>query len=260
MNAILNTAPSPADVRSQVSSEEWALRVDLAACYRMIAHLGWDDLVFTHISARVPGADRHFLLNPYGLMFEEITASSLVKVDIDGNKVLPSPYDIIPAGYTIHSAVHEARDDAHCVMHLHTPEGVAVSCQKGGLKPISQTALYALASIAYHPYEGVALNAEEKPRLQADLGRKKMLILENHGLLTCGRTVADAFLAMFTLQRACEIQIMAQAGGGDLINISEAILRGIGVQAKQSLGDSGAGRVWPAVMRKMDRLDPSFRN
>lgn len=260
MNAILNTAPSPADVRSQVSPEEWVLRVELAACYRMIAHLGWDDLVFTHISARVPGMDRHFLLNPYGLMFEEITASSLVKVDIDGNKVLPSPYDIIPAGYTIHSAVHEARDDAHCVMHLHTPEGVAVSCQKGGLRPISQTALYALASIAYHPYEGVALNAEEKPRLQADLGRKKMLILENHGLLTCGRTVADAFLAMFTLQRACEIQIMAQAGSGDLIGISDAILRGIGAQAKQSLGDSGANRVWPAIIRKMDRLDPSFRN
>jgi ribulose-5-phosphate 4-epimerase/fuculose-1-phosphate aldolase len=156
--------------------------------------------------------------------------------------------------------VHEARPDAHCVMHLHTPEGVAVSCQKGGLRPISQTALYALASISYHPYEGVALNAEEKPRLQADLGRKRMMILENHGLLTTGRTVADAFLSMFTLQRACEIQIMAQAGGAPLIAISDGIPSGIGAQAKQSLGDSGAGRAWPAIMRKMDRLDPSYRN
>jgi ribulose-5-phosphate 4-epimerase/fuculose-1-phosphate aldolase len=208
----------------------------------------------------VPGAEAHFLLNPYGLMFEEVTASSLVKVDLAGTKVLPSPHDIIPAGYTIHSAVHEAREDAHCVLHLHTPEGVAVSCQTEGLKPISQTALYALASLAYHPYEGVALNAEEKPRLQGDLGRKKMMILENHGLLTVGRSVADAFLAMFTLQRACEVQIMAQAGGGALIEISDGILQGIGAQAKQSLGDSGAGRAWPAIMRKMDRLDPSYRN
>lgn len=246
-------------VREQVSAAEWDLRVELAACYRMIAHLGWDDLVFTHISGRVPGEDGHFLLNPYGLMFEEVTASSLVKLDIDGNKVMPSSYDIIPAGYTIHSAVHAARADAHCVIHLHTPEGVAVSCQKGGLRPISQTALYALASIAYHPYEGVALEAEEKERLQADLGRAKMMILENHGLLTCGRSVGDAFLAMFTLQRACEVQVMAQAGGGGLIEIPDAILNGIGAQVKQTLGDSGSGRVWPAIMRKMERLDPSFR-
>lgn len=260
MSAISMSVNEAPDVRGQVSAEEWRVRVELAACYRMIAHLGWDDLIFTHISARVPGPDAHFLLNPYGLMFEEVTASSLVKVDLDGEKVLPSAYDIIRAGYVIHSAVHEARPDAHCVMHLHTPEGVAVSCQKGGLKPISQTALYALASMAYHPYEGVALNLEERPRLQADLGRKHMMILENHGLLTTGRTVAEAFLSMFTLQRACEIQIMAQAGGGELTHISDDILKGIGAQAKQSLGDSGAGRAWPAIMRKMDRLDPSYRN
>jgi ribulose-5-phosphate 4-epimerase/fuculose-1-phosphate aldolase len=247
-------------VREQVSEAEWALRVELAACYRMIAHLGWDDLIFTHISGRVPGADGHFLLNPYGLMFEEVTASSLVKLDIEGNKVMPSPYDVIPAGFTIHSAVHAARADAHCVIHLHTPEGVAVSCQKGGLRPVSQTALYALASISYHPYEGVALEEEEKPRLQADLGRAQMMILENHGLLTCGRSVADAFLAMFTLQRACEVQVMAAAGGAELIEIPRAILDGIGGQVKQTLGNSGAGRAWPAVMRKMERLDPSYRN
>ena len=247
-------------VREAVSEAEWALRVELAACYRMIAHLGWDDLVFTHISARVPGEAEHFLLNPYGMMFEEVTASSLVKLDIHGNKVLPSPYDVIPAGFTIHSAVHEARADAQCVIHLHTPEGVAVSCQRGGLRPVSQTALYALASIAYHPYEGVALEEEEKPRLQADLGAKTMMILENHGLLACGRSVGAAFLAMFTLQRACEVQVMAQAGGSELIEIPQAILDGIGRQVRQTLGNSGSDRVWPAVMRKMDRLDPSFRD
>ncbi|MBX3447665.1 MAG: class II aldolase/adducin family protein [Parvibaculaceae bacterium] len=247
-------------VRDSVSQAEWALRIELAACYRMIANLGWDDLVFTHISARVPGAEDHFLLNPYGLMFDEITASSLVKLDIKGNKVMPSPYDVIPAGFNIHSAVHEAREDALCVIHLHTPEGVAVSCQKGRLRPVSQTALYALASIAYHPYEGVALEEEEKPRLQADLGKKKMMILENHGLLTCGRSVGDAFLAMFTLQRACQVQVMAQAGGGELIEIPKPILDGIGRQVRQTLGNSGSDRVWPAIIRKMERLDPSFRD
>jgi ribulose-5-phosphate 4-epimerase/fuculose-1-phosphate aldolase len=246
------------NVWEQVSEAEWRQRVELAACYRMIAHLGWDDLVFTHISVRVPGEANCFLLNPYGLMFEEVTASSLVKINLAGEKVLPSPYDIIPAGFIIHSAVHEVRDDAHCVLHLHTPEGVAVSCQKGGLRPISQTALYALASLAYHPYEGVALNEDERPRLQADLGRKRMMILENHGLLTVGRNVAEAFLSMFTLQRACEVQVMA--GGRENIEIAPEILKGIAAQAKQSLGDSGAGRVWPAVMRKMDRLDPGYRN
>lgn len=247
------------DVRAQVGAQEWQQRVELAACYRMIAHLGWDDLIFTHISARVPGPDAHFLLNPYGMMFEEVTASSLVKIDLEGNKLLPGSYDIIPAGFVIHSAVHAARPDAHCVMHLHTPEGVAVSAQKHGLLPISQTALYALASLAYHPYEGVALNEEEKPRLQSDLGKARMMILENHGLLTTGRTVAEAFLAMFTLQRACEVQVMAQAGGGMLNAVAPDILRGIAAQAKQSLGDSGADRVWPAIMRKMDRLNPDYR-
>jgi ribulose-5-phosphate 4-epimerase/fuculose-1-phosphate aldolase len=258
--SVMETDDAVTDVRAQVSVEEWRLRVELAACYRMIAHLGWDDLIFTHISARVPGPDAHFLLNPYGMMFEEVTASSLVKIDLEGNKLLPSPFDIIPAGFVIHSAVHAARPDAHCVMHLHTPAGVAVSAQKGGLLPISQTALYALASLAYHPYEGVALDEAEKPRLQAALGKARMMILENHGLLTTGRSVAEAFLSMFTLQRACEVQVMAQAGGGAALNaIAPGILKGIAAQARQSLGDSGADRVWPAIMRKMDRLNPDYR-
>ena len=179
-------------VKAHVSPGEWAVRQDLAAAYRAVACFGWDDLVFTHISARVPGGDHHFLINPYGMMFEEITASSLVKVDLAGRKVMDSPFEINPAGFTIHGAVHEAREDAQCVMHLHTIEGVAVSCQKAGLLAISQQSLFPLASLAYHDYEGVALNPEEKARLVRDLGDRQNMILRNHGLLTCGEAVADA--------------------------------------------------------------------
>ncbi|HKE59028.1 MAG TPA: class II aldolase/adducin family protein, partial [Pyrinomonadaceae bacterium] len=195
-------------VRDLVTAEEWKVRVDLAAAYRLVALYGWDDLVFTHISARVPGPEHHFLINPYGMMFEEITASSLVKVDLEGKIVMESEYQINPAGFTIHSAVHAAREDALCVVHLHTDCGIAVSAQENGLLPISQQSLFALASLAYHNYEGLALNDEEKPRLVQDLGNKTSLILRNHGLLTVGRTVADAFLSMFLLERACRIQIM----------------------------------------------------
>src|SRR5258705_7760228 len=177
----------------QVSDAEWQVRVDLAAAYRLVALYGWDDLIFTHISARVPGDDHHFLLNPYGMMFEEVTASSLVKIDLHGNKVMESPYFINPAGFTIHSAVHEARADALCVMHLHTDYGIAVSAQKDGLLPISQQSMLVLSSLAYHDYEGVALNEDEKPRLVRDLGDKTSMILRNHGLLTVGRTAAEAF-------------------------------------------------------------------
>src|SRR5438128_12496102 len=208
------------DVRERVSKEEWQARVDLAAAYRLVALYGWDDLIFTHISARVPGAGHHFLLNPYGMMFDEVTASSLVKIDLEGNKVVESPYFINPAGFTIHSAVHEAREDALCVMHLHSDYGIAVSAQKEGLLPLSQQAMFALASLAYHDYEGLALDEEEKPRLVADLGNKNYMILRNHGLLTTGRTAAEAFLGMFLLERACEIQILAQSGVGELSPIS----------------------------------------
>ncbi|MDQ0463712.1 ribulose-5-phosphate 4-epimerase/fuculose-1-phosphate aldolase [Caulobacter ginsengisoli] len=245
---------------SSISPNEWDRRVDLAACYRMIAHLGWDDLIFTHISARVPGPDHQLLINPYGLMFEEVTASNLVRIDLAGAILDGSDAAINPAGLVIHSAVHAARADAECVVHLHTPHGVAVSAQKGGLKPASQTALYALSTLAYHPYEGVALEADEQPRLQADLGDRDLMILENHGLLACGRTVADAFLKMFMLQRACEIQILAQSGGGELITVGPDILKRIAAQSRRSLGDAGAGLIWPAILRKMDRLDPSYRH
>jgi ribulose-5-phosphate 4-epimerase/fuculose-1-phosphate aldolase len=249
-----------ANVRQQVSAEEWATRVDLAACYRLIAHFGWDDLVFTHISARVPGT-HDFLINPYGLMFDEVTASNLVRVDLAGNKTLATPYEINPAGYTIHSAIHEAREDAGCVLHLHTMAGIAVSAQKQGLLPISQQATFIAISLSYHDYEGLALDPDEKARLQADLGHTHYMILRNHGLLTVGRTVSDAFMAMFSLQRACEIQVMAQAAGHDqLIPIPQAVLDTVPEYMRLVTRGAGTGIVWPALLRKMDRLDPGYRD
>lgn len=245
-------------VQTQVSEQEWQARVDLAACYRIVAHYGWDDLVFTHISARVPGPVHHFLINPYGMMFEEVTASSLVKVDLQGNKVGESEYDINPAGFTIHSAVHEARQDAHCVMHLHTVAGVAVSVLEKGLEAFSQQSLFALSSMAYHNYEGVALNPDEKVRLVNDLGDSNFMILRNHGLLTCAETIADAFLFMFLLQRSCEIQIQAQSSGQPLLKTPEPILAGIQAQAKQVTRSAGGRLAWPGILRKLDRSNPGY--
>ncbi|MFN2460547.1 MAG: class II aldolase/adducin family protein [Candidatus Velthaea sp.] len=246
-------------IRDRVSAEEWQIRVDLAACYRLVASYGWDDLVFTHISARVPGPEHHFLINPYGMLFEEITASSLVKVDRDANILLDNGYPINPAGFTIHGAVHAAREDALCVVHVHAQNGVAVSAQKNGLLPISQQALVVLSSLAYHDYEGIALNEDEKPRLVRDLGDRNFLVLRNHGLLTIGPTVADAFLAMYTLETACTIQIKAQAGGGELITIADPILRGIAAQVKAVTRNAGGMLAWPGLLRRLDRRDPSFR-
>ena len=254
------TALDDTDVKSQVSAEEWALRVNLAACYRLIAHYGWDDLIFNHISAKVPGTE-HFLINPYGMMFREINASSLIKVNLAGEKIMPSAYDINPAGYTIHSAIHEVRPDVHCVLHTHTPAGVAVSAQRNGLLPISQQSLFVLSSLAYHPYEGVALNHEEKARLQQDLGDATFLMLPNHGLLTTGPSIEDAFLAMFTMQRACEIQVLAQAGGGELISIPQTILDGAQRMAKEVLSTSkalGSAVAWPALRRLLDDSNPGY--
>ncbi|WP_026374695.1 class II aldolase/adducin family protein [Aestuariibacter salexigens] len=245
-------------VKQQVSEQEWQARVDLAACYRMVAHYGWDDLIFTHISARVPGPEHHFLINPYGMLFEEVTASSLVKVDLQGNKVMESDYDINPAGFTIHSAVHEAREDAKCVMHLHTNAGVAVSVLEKGLQPYSQQSLFALSSLSYHDYEGVALNPDEKLRLVADLGDTNFMILRNHGLLTCADTIPDAFLGMYILQRSSEIQLQAQAAGEPLVSIPKPILDGIQAQAKQVTKSVGGALAWPGILRKCHRLDPGF--
>ena len=246
-------------VKDIVSPEEWAIRVDLAACYRMVAHYGWDDLIFTHISARVPGPEAHFLINPYGMLFEEVTASSLVKVDLDGNKVLDSDFDINPAGFNIHSAVHAAREDAHCVLHLHTNEGVAVSILEDGLEAFSQASLFPLSGLSYHDYEGVSLDPDEKQRLVADLGDNNFFVLRNHGLLTCASTIPDAFLFMYIMQRAAETQLLAQGTGKPLIKVPDAILAGIQSMAKEVLKSSGGQMAWPGILRKLDRDYPGFR-
>jgi ribulose-5-phosphate 4-epimerase/fuculose-1-phosphate aldolase len=241
-------------------STEHSLRVDLAACYRLIAHFGWDDLVFTHVSARVPGGGHHFLINPYGMLFDEITSSSLVKVDENGEKVEPSPHAVNPAGFVIHSAVHAARPDVGCVLHVHAPAGVAVSAQKGGLLPISQQATIALTSLAYHDYEGIALRDDEKPRFVRDLGESTCLILRNHGLLTVGRTIADAFLAMYTLVSACEVQLLAQSGGSELLAVDAGVLAGVRENAKAVTKGLGSAIAWPALLRRLDRIDAGYRS
>ena len=251
---------NPTDVRSQVSAEEWQLRTDLAACYRLVAQHGWSDLVFTHISARIPGPEHHFLINPYGLMFDEITASNLVKVDSQCNKLIESPYPVNPAGFVIHSAVHAVREDVQCVLHTHTRAGVAVSAQRDGVLPISQQSTFVLASLAYHDYEGVAFRDDEKPRLQADLGHANFLMLRNHGLLTCGPSVADAFLAMYTFETACQIQISAQAGGTPLTMVPKPIIDGVAQAMKVQTGGLGGAFVWPALIRALDKKDPSYRS
>ena len=244
-------------LKEVVSAEEWQTRIDLAACYRLVAMHGWSDLVFTHISARLPGPAHHFLINPYGLMFDEITASSLVKVDQQCNKLIDSPFPVNPAGFVIHSAVHEVRDDAHCVIHTHTRAGVAVSAQKCGVLPISQQSTFVLASLAYHGYEGVAFRDDEKPRLQADLGQASFMVLRNHGLLVAGRSIPDAFLAMYTFEAACQIQLAAQAGG-ELVEVDPRIVKGVGEAMRVQTGGMGGAFAWPALLRKLDKLDPGY--
>jgi ribulose-5-phosphate 4-epimerase/fuculose-1-phosphate aldolase len=244
-----------------VDADEWQTRIDLAAAYRLVALFKWDDLVFTHISARIPGRDNEFLINPYGLMFEEITASSLVRIDTGGNKLDDSPFPVNPAGFTIHSAIHAARHDAQCVLHTHTLNGIAVSAQKGGVLPISQQSIFVLSSLAYHDYEGVALNDDEKPRLVADLGGANFLMLRNHGLLTLGATIADAFLGMYLFETVCTIQVRALAGSRELSHVDPRIIAGAQQQARQVTRGVGAGALtWPGLLRRLDRLDTSYRN
>src|ERR1700722_4143210 len=247
-------------VREQVSSNEWEQRVALAAAYRLVAHFHWDDMIFTHLTAHVPGPDKHFLINPYGMFFNEVTASNLVKIDLAGKKVMDSPYEINPAGFTIHSAIHAAREDAKCVLHIHNLDGVAVSAQKGGLLPISQQSIFVLPSLAYHDYEGVALRDDEKPRLVRDLGDKNFFMLRNHGLITVADKIPDAFLFMYTFESACMIQLRAQAGGGELIPIDPRIIETAKQQAATVTAEAGGKLAWPAMLRKLDRIDPSYRN
>lgn len=256
------TAIQMPSVQSEVSDEEWNARVDLAAAYRLVALYGWDDLIFTHLSVRVPGPEHHFLINPYNLMFEEITASSLVKIDVNGNAIGNTPYVTNPAGFTIHSAIHMAREDAKAVIHLHTPYGQAVSAMDFGLLPHTQTAMIAQHDVAYHDYEGIATDLDERERLVADIGTKKAMILRNHGTLTVGDTVADAFLRMYFLERACEAQVHMLSAGRENLNTPP---QGTPEKVKDQSSGEGMGMVirklaWPALLRKLDRIDPSFRN
>ena len=245
-------------LEGKVSDEEWAIRVDLAAAYRMVAHYGWDDLIFTHLSARIPGPEHHFLLNPYNLMFEEVTASSLVKVDISGNPVEPTPFITNPAGFTIHSAIHMARDNAHSVMHLHTPAGQAVSAHSEGLLPLTQTAMLIRGEVAFHEYEGVAVDLGERERLVADLGTKNAMILRNHGTLAVGNNVGECFIRLYYLERACQAQIMALTAGDSLNNPPQGSSEITSQQGEVGLPLAANLLAWPALKRKAYRLDPNF--
>jgi ribulose-5-phosphate 4-epimerase/fuculose-1-phosphate aldolase len=251
---------------SQIHPDEWALRVDLAACYRLVALYGWSDLVFTHISAKLPatvaGEAHQFLINPYGLMFDEITASSLVKVDMQCQKLdAANPHPVNPAGFVIHSAVHEARQEAGCVLHTHTRAGVAVSAQKHGVLPISQQSTFVLSALAYHDYEGVAIRDEEKARLKSNLGGANYLMLRNHGLLTVGKTIADAFLHMYVFENTCRIQLDALSGqthANDLVQVNPDILNGVAHAMKVQTGGLGGAFVWPSLIRKLNRENPGY--
>jgi ribulose-5-phosphate 4-epimerase/fuculose-1-phosphate aldolase len=245
-------------LEGKVSDEEWAIRVDLAAAYRMVAHYGWDDLIFTHLSARIPGPEHHFLLNPYQLMFEEVTASSLVKVDVDGNPVEPTPFITNPAGFTIHSAIHMAREDAQAVMHLHTPAGQAVAAHSDGLLPLTQTAMLVRGDVAFHDYEGVAVDLDERERLVADLGEKNAMILRNHGTLTVGRNVGECFVRLYFLERACQAQVMALSAGDAINNPPQGAPEITAQQGQVGVSLAANLLAWPALKRKAYRLDPSF--
>jgi len=247
-------------VKSQVSETEWGLRQELAAAYRAFAHWGWDDLIFTHLSVRVPGPEHHFLLNPYDLGFDEITASNLVKVGPDGDPVLPTSHPTNPAGFVIHSALHMAREDAKCVMHLHTIAGQAVSAQESGLQPTCQSAMVGMAGgVAYHEYEGIATDMDERERLIADMGVARAMILRNHGTLTVGETVGDAFVLMYFLERGCQVQIAALGGAATALHLAPAsAVKRTGQQALRTLNRVGDSLAWPAVLRRMSRLYPDL--
>lgn len=243
-------------LKGKVSAEEWQARVDLAALYRLVALHGWDDMIYTHISARIPGSEHHFLINPYGMFFEEITASSLVKIDLEGNILQDTPYFINPAGFTIHSAIHDAREDAKFVMHLHSDQGVAVAAQKEGLLPLSQHALIVLPRLAYHDYEGIALNLDERERLVADIGDKTLMLLRNHGTLSVGETAADCWTGMYYLERACKQQVMALSAGRENVLIApEAAQKEVKSQVMRGVGGALG---WAGNLRQLDRELPGY--
>jgi ribulose-5-phosphate 4-epimerase/fuculose-1-phosphate aldolase len=247
-----------------MSDAEWAIRQDLAACYRLVAHFGMDDVIYTHISARVPDSDGHFLINPYGMLFREITASSLVKIDLDGNIVDDTPYPVNPAGFTIHSAVHSARHDAACVLHTHTYAGVAVSSLADGLQPCNQWSLQFHNRVAYHDYEGIALDLDERSRLIKDLGDSKVMILRNHGLLTAGSSVAEAFILMNNLERACRVQVTIQSMGQPIYPVRDEVADLTARQYEGGDSNRRAGHIqreWSALLRYLEPALPgSYRD
>lgn len=245
-------------LKGKVSETEWDLRVDLAAAYRIVANFGWDDLIFTHLSVRIPGPEHHFLLNPYNLMFEEVTASSLIKVDVNGNPVEPTAFITNPAGFTIHSAVHMAREDAHAVMHLHTPYGQAVSAHADGLLALTQAAMLVRDDLAYHDYEGIAVDLDERERIVCDLGSKNLMLLRNHGSLAVGETVGEAFIRLYTLERACQAQVMALSAGENINNPPQGAPEIAAQQGAIGLKLAAKLLAWPALKRKAHRLDPNF--
>jgi ribulose-5-phosphate 4-epimerase/fuculose-1-phosphate aldolase len=245
-------------LQGKVSDEEWAIRVDLAAAYRLVAYYGWDDLIFTHLSARIPGPEHHFLLNPYNLMFEEVTASSLVKVDTSGNPVDPTPFITNPAGFTIHSAIHMAREDAHAVMHLHTPAGQAVAAHSEGLLPLTQTAMLIGGDLAFHDYEGVAVDLSERERLVANIGSRNAMILRNHGTLAVGSNVGECFVRLYFLERACQAQIMALSAGDNVNNPPQGSPEVAAQQGTAGIAMAANFLAWPALKRKAYRLDAGF--
>ena len=273
--------PASRTLRERVSAEEWELRVQLAACYRLVARYGMTDLVYNHITARLPGPEHHILINAYGMLYEEVTASSLIKVDLGGNIIdkADHPYSVNAAGYIIHSAVHEARDDAHCVIHTHTPAGIAVSAMEEGLLPLSQTAMRFHGHVAYHDYEGPAFNRGEKARLVAHLGSGNAMILHNHGLLACGPSIPQAFNLIYWLENACRIQVDILAcnrplhtAPAEVVEGTAAALAGAEItldnegdtnpHLKRAAQNSGTGYgmlEWPALLRMLDRVDPSYR-
>lgn len=255
----METQRSRIEEIAPMDEAERRLRIDLAAAYRLVALFGWDDLLATHLSVRLPGPEHRFLINPLGLLFEEITASSLVKIDLDGNIVGSTPCRINPAGFTIHSAIHAARADAQCVIHLHTVDGIAVSSQAQGLLPLNQTAMLMNGRLAYHDFEGIALNHDERPRLVADLGSNTAMILRNHGTLAVGTSIADAFQTIYFLERACAIQVAAQAGGAAL-RTPDAAIQALVTKQVADFGDLADRLLWPALLRRLDRANPGYRD
>jgi ribulose-5-phosphate 4-epimerase/fuculose-1-phosphate aldolase len=254
-----NLARSEKALSLGITAEEWALRIQLAACYRIFDLLGWTEYIFNHITLRVPGPEKHFLINPFGLWYSEVTASNLVKIDLDGNTVGKSEYPVNKAGFVIHSAIHAVRPDAHCIMHTHTTAGVAVACQEQGIAPNNFYGSQLHGRIAYHDFEGISVELDERPRLVKSLGDRNVMVLRNHGLLVCGGGVAEALRRMLNVQRACEVQLAAEASGKPITKVPVEICQRAAAQG-EAFDPAGYGsRLFTAFQRRIDGIDPGYR-